>query len=120
MSTQRGPDPDFNPASQADQAQLLNLISALVRRKPVQFNNGDDGSNTRKWHLTLASASVILAVVGTAWKLSDQISSQFATQAVRIEAIREHQREQDDRTTRIEQQLQQLSIERARSPSPSS
>lgn len=113
MSNERGPDPDYDNTNEI----LSQLHRAIINLKRPVINNGDGGeANVRKWHLTFAAASIAFVVIGTAWKLSEQMSTQFATQAVRIEAIREHQREQDDRATRIEQRLQELAIERAAHP----
>jgi hypothetical protein len=110
----RGPDPDFDPTDDI----LRDLTRAIVNLRPSN-QNGDSGGEDRlikRWHLALVAATLMLIVLGSAWRLSEQMSSQFATQSVQISDVREHQREQDDRSTRIEQQLQQLSERRAAGP----
>jgi hypothetical protein len=110
----RGPDPDFDPTDDI----LRDLTRAIVALRPSN-QNGDSGGEDRiikRWHLAMVAVGVMIIVIGSAWRLSEQMSSQFATQSVQISDVREHQREQDDRSTRIEQQLQQLSERRAPGP----
>jgi hypothetical protein len=88
----------------------------IGRSMAPRFSNGDSdgdkGDSIKRWHLVLAVVAVVVGVagpvIGAAWSLSMQISSQSAM----ISNIRDHQREQDERATRVEQQLQQLSRDR--------
>lgn len=110
----RGPDPDYDATDQI----LRDLTKAITNLRPSN-QNGDSGGEDRvikRWHLAIVAATLTVIVIGSAWRLSAQMSSQFATQSVQISDIREHQREQDDRSTRIEQQLQELSGRRATGP----
>lgn len=75
---------------------------------PRSYNNGGDEGSIKRWHLLLAVVGVVLPIIGAAWSLSMQISAQSAM----ITNIRDHQREQDERATRVEQQLQQLARDR--------
>lgn len=75
---------------------------------PRSYKNGDDDEGIKRWHLVLAVLGVVIPIIGAAWSLSMQISAQSAM----ISGIRDHQRDQDERATRVEQQLQQLSRDR--------
>lgn len=111
----RGPDPDYDPTDEI----LRDLTRAITNLRQPSNQNGDSGGEDRvikRWHLAVVAATLMIIVIGSAWRLSEQMSAQFATQSVQISDIREHQREQDDRSTRIEQQLQQLSGRRASGP----
>jgi hypothetical protein len=111
----RGPDPDYDPSVEI----LRDLTRAIVNLQRPSIQNGDTGGEDRiikRWHLALVAATLMVIILGSAWRLSEQMSAQFATQSVQISDVREHQREQDDRSTRIEQQLQQLSERRAAGP----
>lgn len=78
------------------------------RKQARKYNNGDDESGIRRWHLVLAVVSVVIPIMTGAWTLSMQISAQSAM----ISTIRDHQRAQDERATRVEQQIQQLTRDR--------
>jgi hypothetical protein len=113
MKVERGPDPDFDPSVQVMQ-DLTRAILGLRRLRGHQNGDGDE-KLIKRWHLIATVVTLLFTVIGAAWRLSEQMSDQFAqvratqaSQTTSIENIREHQREQDDRSTRIEEQLREL------------
>lgn len=102
----RGPDPDVPLLGDEDIDRIVRLAMKYGNRP--SYSNGGDESGISRWHLVIAVIGVIIPVIGAAWGLSMQISAQSAM----ISNIRDHQREQDERATRVEQQLQQLARDR--------
>lgn len=95
MAENRGPDPDY---SQSDEL-LRQLRDAIVAARRPEYRNGDDGSDIKKW---IASVGAVLAaafILG-GWALSNQVAS-LSTK------VDERLRAQDDRLTRIEEQLRE-------------
>lgn len=91
----RGPD-DFEV--QAERIERLVNAAEALRRRPHRFTNGDSEADVRKW---IAGVGVVLSaayVIG-GWAISNQVSAQ----SVKLDDIREHQREQDERISRLEQ-----------------
>jgi len=105
----RGHDPD---AAYEQEERAYERGVRHGRRMAPKMTNGDEEGVIKRWHLVLAVLGVAVPAVGSAWLLSLQITSQFSSQATQIAGIREHQKEQDERTTRIEQQLQQIPHDR--------
>lgn len=100
--------PERGPEDYAKENDLERGIRIGRSFVPRSYNNGDDEGSIKRWHLVLAVLGVVIPITGAAWSLSMQISAQSAM----ISSIRDHQREQDERATRVEQQLQQLSRDR--------
>jgi hypothetical protein len=94
--------------------RVARIIAHEYAPRRVKYQNGDGGDNDglNKWHLAIAATGMTLVIIGAAWRLSEQMSTQFATQSTLITGIKEHDQEQDARTLRIEQQLQREASER--------
>lgn len=93
---ERGP-PDFD--AQVEQLQQLTTMVKELRRRPSHFSNGDEGdSDVKKWIVGVGVVLSAAYVIG-GWAISNQVSAQ----SVKLDDIREHQREQDERIGRLEQ-----------------
>ena len=122
---ERGPDPDVDPSVEV-MRDLTRAIVGLRRLGPQNGDSGNDDREIKRWHLVLTVIGLMFVVIGAAWSLSEQFDAQSrhlseeigkiqatqASQTTSIENISEHQREQDERTTRIEDQLRQLTARR--------
>jgi hypothetical protein len=91
----RGPDPDYQ--EDGDIRRLAAIIERLASRPPNMNNGDEESSDLKKW---IAGLGVLLSgsfIIG-GWVLSTQVASLTA----KVDAIAEHQRSQDERITRIE------------------
>ncbi len=113
----RGPE-DYDKGDEVLNEFMRNM-NRLMSQRGNSYNNGDGGDEDKaikRWHLGIAVVTLMFLVIGAAWRLSEQMTSQIgevkqaqASQTATTQDIREHQREQDDRSTRIEQELQLIS-----------
>lgn len=91
---QRGP-PDFD--TQVEQLRQLTLMVKDLRRRP-SYSNGDEGEmDVKKWIVGVGVVLSAAYIIG-GWAISNQVSAQ----SVKLDDIRDHQREQDDRLNRLE------------------
>jgi hypothetical protein len=102
MLPERGPE-DYEAENDLERGIRIGRGMA-----PRSYNNGGDDEGIKRWHLFVAVLGIVVPIIGAAWSVSMQISAQSAM----ISNIRDHQREQDERATRVEQQLNQLARDR--------
>lgn len=115
----RGPK-DYAPDPEDVLKEFMrNMNRVMNHNQRPNIYNGDSGggggseeSLIKRWHLALAIVGLMGLVIAGTWELSTQmdhdiglVQSAQAAQAIATQDIREHQRETDERITRIEQQL---------------
>lgn len=108
----RGPE-DYDKSDELLNEFMRNMNRVMSQRGG--YHNGDGGSEDKiikRWHLVLTAVTLMILVLGSAWRLSEQMTTQIgdvkteqAAQTTAVADIRDHQRETDERITRIEQQL---------------
>jgi hypothetical protein len=114
VKVERGPGADYDPSLEV-MRELTRAILGLRHLKPPKINGDEGDRGIKLGQLVISVVALLITVIGAAWGLSEQMSNQFgevrtrqAAQSTAIENVREHQREQDDRSTRIEEQLREL------------
>ena len=110
-------EPDERRYTQ-EEVRFLMDMTRRENRRPAP--NGDMGIPL--WQLIISAAGVMLTIAGMWSHLSDKITTQGVTMGVALSSlaesvsglkasvsdIKEKQREEDERTTRVEQELREL------------